>query len=292
MIVSAQLLIRRRAASFGVATLLPLLLSWASVSAEDDPAVAQKTPIGQFITVSSPIDDAVFSRVTNAAIKLQNQSAQDGRPAILVLQLESGTSQFHHVQGLAKFLTSAQVSNVTTVAWIPQTVTGPNVLIALACRQIVMHPDAELGDIGRGKPLDPDEQQAALALAQKRHNPKLNSAIVRGMMDQQVQLLRARLRVNQDGKDELETRVVTKEELETLRKTNITIEDVDHTPVKEAGQLVRSREARLGRSTSSSCKRRRRAEPSPNFMVSNARACGNSRPTRKSAKSASSRSMG
>ena len=237
MIVSAQLLIRRRAASFGVATLLPLLLSWASVSAEDDPAVAQKTPIGQFITVSSPIDDAVFSRVTNAAIKLQNQSVQDGRPAILVLQLEPGTSQFHHVQGLAKFLTSAQVSNVTTVAWVPQTVTGPNVLIALACRQIVMHPEAELGDIGRGKPLDPDEQQAALALAQKRHNPKLNAAIVRGMMDQQVQLLRARLRVNDGGKDELEARVVTKEELETLRKTNITIEDVDHTPVKEAGQL-------------------------------------------------------
>ena len=236
MIASVLPSIRRQTASLGVATLLPLVLSWASASLGDDPPAAQKTPIGQFITVSSPIDDAVFSRVTNAAIKLQNQSAQDGRQAILVLQLEPGTSQFHHVQGLAKFLTSAQVSNVTTVAWIPQTVTGPNVLIALACRQIVMHPDAELGDIGRGKPLDPDEQQAALALAQKRHNPKLNSAIVRGMMDQQVQLLRARLRVNDGGKDELETRVVTKEELETLRKTNITIEDVDQTPVKEAGQ--------------------------------------------------------
>lgn len=211
---------------------------WTSESpGADEAPAAQKTPIGQFVTVSSPVDDAVFSRVSNAAIKLQNQSAQEGRPAILILQLESGTSQFHHVQGLAKFLTSAQVSNVTTVAWIPQTVTGPNVLVALACKQIVMHPDAELGDIGRGKPLDADEQQAALALAQKRHNPKLNAALVRGMMDQQVQLLRARLRVNDGGKDELETRVVTKDELETLRKTNITIEDVDQTPVKEAGQL-------------------------------------------------------
>jgi len=236
MIASAQLPIRRHVATVGLATWLPLLLSWASVSVGDDAAV-QKTPIGQFITVSSPIDDAVFSKVTNAAIKLQNQSVQDERSAILVLQLEPGTSQFHHVQGLAKFLTSAQVSNVTTVAWVPQTVTGPNVLIALACKQIVMHPDAELGDIGRGKPLDADEQQAALALAQKRHNPKLNAAIVRGMMDQQVQLLRARLRVNQANKDELETRVVTKDELETLRKTNITIEDVDQTPVKEAGQV-------------------------------------------------------
>ncbi len=237
MIASVLSPTRRRTGSLGVATLLPLVLSWASISSGDDPPVAQKTPIGQFITVSSPIDDVVFNRVMNAAIKLQNQFVQDGRPAILVLQLEPGTSQFHQVKGLAKFLTSAPVSNVTTVAWVPKTVTGPNVLIALACKQIVMHPDAELGDIGRGKPLDPDDQQAALALAQKRHNPKLNSALVRGMMDQQVQLLRVRLRVNQDGKDELETRVVTKEELETLRKTNITIENVEQTPVKEAGQL-------------------------------------------------------
>lgn len=217
--------------------LCSMLLNWTASSRGEDAVEGNKTPLGQFVTVSSPVDDAVFARVTNAAIKLQNQSAQDGRPAFLVLQLEPGTSQFHHVQGLAKFLTSAQVSNLTTVAWIPQTVTGPNVMIALACKQIVMHPDAELGDIGRGKPLDPDEQQAALALAQKRHNPKLNAALVRGMMDPQVQLLRARLRVNQAGRDELETRVVTKEELETLGKTDIRIEDVDQTPVKEAGQL-------------------------------------------------------
>ena len=227
----------RAATWFGLVAWLPLAFNWAAVSCGEDAPEKAKTPLGQFITVSSPVDDAVFARVTNAAIKLQNQSAQDGRPAILVLQIEPGTSQFHHVQGLAKFLTSAQVSNLTTVAWIPQTVTGPNVMVALACKQIVMHPEAELGDIGRGKPLDPDEQQAALALAQKRHNPKLNSALVRGMMDQQVQLLRARLRVNQAGRDELETRVVTKDELETLRKTDIRIEDVDQTPVKESGQL-------------------------------------------------------
>lgn len=227
----------RAATWFGLVAWLPLAFNWAAVSCGEDAPEKAKTPLGQFITVSSPVDDAVFARVTNAAIKLQNQSAQDGRPAILVLQIEPGTSQFHHVQGLAKFLTSTQVSNLTTVAWIPQTVTGPNVMVALACEQIVMHPDAELGDIGRGKLLDPDEQQAALALAQKRHNPKLNSALVRGMMDQQVQLLRARLRVNEAGRDELETRVVTKDELETLRKTDIRIEDVDQTPVKESGQL-------------------------------------------------------
>ncbi len=213
---------------------LNLLIAARPVVAADEPP-AKKVPLGQFVTVTSPVDDAVFSRISNLAIKIQQQAIQEDRTAVLVLQIDPGTSQFHHVQGLAKFLTSAQVSNITTVAWVPATVTGPNVVVALACKQIVLHPDAELGDIGRGKPLDPEEEQAILALAQKRHNTKVNSAIVRGMMDQQEQLWRVRVRALQGGAEELESRVVTKRELETLRRTNVTIENLE--VVKDAGVL-------------------------------------------------------
>jgi membrane-bound serine protease (ClpP class) len=209
-----------------------LLFAAPPASAADE-VPAKRLPLGQFLTVASPVDDSVFSRISTTALKLQHQAAQEERPAVLVLQIEPGTSQFHHVQGLARFLTSAQLSNITTVAWIPATVTGPNVVIALACKQIVMHPDAELGDIGRGKTLEPEEQQAILALAQKRHNVKINSAIVRGMMDQQEQLWRVRVRSMDSGKDELESRVVTRDELETLRRTNVTIENVE--VVKDPG---------------------------------------------------------
>lgn len=204
-------------------------------SSRADEDRARKTPIGNFITITSPIDDSIAARVSTAAIKLQSQSAQEDRPAYLVLQIEPGTSQFHHVQGLAKFLTSAQISDVTTVAWIPQTVTGSNVVVALACRQIVMHPDAELGDIGRGKPMDPDDQQAVLAIAQKRHNPRVNTAIARGMMDQNEQLWKVRIKSGNPDKPDLESRVVTRDELKTIRKSNITIEGVE--VVKEPGIL-------------------------------------------------------
>ena len=210
-----------------------LLLVAASGVRADDEAEAKKTPIGQFVTVNSPIDDLVFARVQNAAVKLQSQAVQERRAAFLVLQIEPGISQFHHVQGLAKFLTSAQVADVTTVAWIPQTVTGPNALIALACRQIVMHPDAELGDIGRGKPLDPDDRQGVLAIAQKRHNLKVNVAIARGMMDPDEELWKVRLRSVEAGKEVLESRVVTKDDLDGLKKTNIAIEGIE--VVKVAG---------------------------------------------------------
>ncbi len=209
---------------------------WTScaVSASDD-AAPKKLPIGQFITVTSPVDDAVFARVSAVALKLQAQAGHEDRPGFLVLQIDPGTSQFHHVQGLAKFLTSVQISNLTTVAWVPSTITGSNVLVALACKQIVMHPDAEMGDIGRGKPLEAEEQQAILALAQKRHNSKINSAIVRGMMDPQEQLWRVRVHSMDAGKDELESRVVTKDELDTLRRTTVAIENVE--VVKDAGTI-------------------------------------------------------
>jgi membrane-bound serine protease (ClpP class) len=219
------------------ACIVAMWFSWSTQSAAaiDDPAPVRKNPVGQFVTVTSPVDDTVFARISSAALRLQQQASQEDRPAILVLQIEPGTSQFHHVQGLAKFLTSAQLSNVTTVAWVPATVTGPNVIIALACKQIVMHPDAEIGDIGRGRPLEMEEQQAILALAQKRHNTRVNSAIVRGMMDQQEQLWRVRVRSMQAGMEEIESRVVTKDELETLRRTNVTIENVE--VVKDAGTV-------------------------------------------------------
>lgn len=216
---------------FSKLSLAIVALICSVASADDVDAPVAKTPLGQFVTITSPVDDRLYARISTAALKLQGLAAQEGRPAYLVLQIEPGTSQFHQVQGLAKFLTSQQISNVTTVAWIPQTVTGSNVLLALACRQIVMHPDAELGDIGRGQPLDPDDRQAVLAIAQKRHNPKVNTAVARGMMDQNEQLWKVRLR--SAAADELESRVLTKEELDRLRKTNVAIEGAEI--VKEAG---------------------------------------------------------
>lgn len=204
----------------------------ASVGQEAAPAelAPQPGPIGQFVTVSSPIDDSVYARVSAAAFDLKSQAARENRKAVLVLQIEPGTSPFHQIQGLTKFLTSAPIAGLTTVAWVPQTVTGPNALVALACREIVMHPDAELGDISRGKPLDPEDEQAALALGGKRHNPKVNTALIKGMLDPQEQLWR--IQIEQAG-GQAETRIATVDELETLRKTNVTLNNPEI--IKERG---------------------------------------------------------
>jgi len=192
-------------------------------------------PLGRYITLSSPVDDVVFGRVKNAALTLQNQAQTQQRRAVLVLEITPGSSPFHQVYGLAKFLSSIEIRDVTTVAWIPEAVNGNNVILALACDEIVMHPDAELGDIGLGKALDRDEQQDVLRLVEKRRNPRLSVALALGMMDPQRETLRAKIQINSGGKETTEFRVVTKDELERLRQTKAAILDVQ--TLKEAGEL-------------------------------------------------------
>jgi membrane-bound serine protease (ClpP class) len=204
----------------------------------EGPPKPAEPPLAKYLTVTSPVDDLVFGRVKNAVLNLESQAQQQHRRAILILEITHGTTPFHQVYGLAKFLTSSEVADVKTVAWIPENVTGNNVVIALACNEIIMHPDADLGDIGQGKALDRDEQQDVLRLIEKRHNPRLSPALVLGMCDPQRETLRAKVQLPQAGKDGKETseyRIVTKDELERLQKSKLAILDVQ--TIKEAGDL-------------------------------------------------------
>ena len=158
-----------------------------------DAAEAVTSPIGRFITVTSPVNDVMTGRVTNSALELQNLAVQEKRPAILVLEITNGSSRFGQVSDLARFLTATRISRVRTVAWIPETVTGNNVILALACSEIVMHPDASLGDIGRGQPVDDVEQQFVLSLVNRKHNRMVSRALARKMMDPSVAIMQAEI---------------------------------------------------------------------------------------------------
>ncbi len=197
---------------------------------------AEKTdqPLVRYLKLKSPVDDVTLGSVTNVALELQNQSSRQKRNAILVLEITSGTSQFHHVSSIAKFLTSSKLSRVRTIAWVPETVTGNNVILALACKEIVMHPDAGLGDIGRGEPLEKIDQDLIRSIADKRHNPKVNAALVTGMFDLQAEVLKVKIQVKGQG-EVTESRVVSANELKNLRDNRVRIVDVE--TVKIPGEV-------------------------------------------------------
>ena len=210
----------------------------------DDPLdtkpVATKAPVAVYLTVGSPLSDSVQAKVLNAARKVLQQAEHEGRTAILILEIGPGTSKFGQVRDLAKELTSAKFADLKTIAWIPEPkdkkrIDGYNVILALACKEVVMHPDAELGDIGRGKALEAEEQQFVLSLVEKRLNPKLSSALATGLMDPQKIVLKVKVESDVEGRKVSESRVLTADEHRRLLDNKVVVQDV--TTIKEAGVI-------------------------------------------------------
>ncbi|MFN8853982.1 MAG: NfeD family protein [Planctomycetaceae bacterium] len=217
-------------------------VAWGQpVAPADGPAAGQAKvadpappgePLGQFLTLPGVIDDATLGRVSRTALALQARAQQEQRRAVLALEVVPGSSPFHQVRGLAKFL-SADVPGVRTIAWVPGKVTGNHVIIALACQEIVMAPDAELGDISLGQALDPDEQAFVVNLANRRRNNALSEALLLGMLDRQRELLWVRLEPPGGAPGSSETRVVLRSGLEDLQRAGMVIPEVR--TIKEAG---------------------------------------------------------
>lgn len=198
--------------------------------AEGEAKKAAVEPFGRFVTVTSPISDQTVSLINNTAVELQAQSVRESRPAMLVLEIESGSSRFGQVRDIAAFLTSAELSNVRTVAWIPKTVEGNHAVLALACHEIIMHPDASLGDISRGQPLEESDESFILALADRRRNNRLSRGIISAMLNPSIALRRISMTDETGAKSQ---KFVTVEELRLLQQQNLEISDVE--TVKEAG---------------------------------------------------------
>ena len=177
-----------------------------------------RPPLGQFVTVQSPINDYVSNKkVMPVALKLADQAEREDRQAVLVLEITPGPSEFHHVQGLTEKLTSVQLNRVRTVAWVPKTITGNKVILALACHEIVLHPEAEIGDISQGKPLQDSQQQFIKTLVDKRRNAKVNWALAQGLFDHQAEVLKVTL---QKTGEEATVKIVSPADLKSIQENN------------------------------------------------------------------------
>ncbi|MCA9081624.1 MAG: hypothetical protein KDA58_13760, partial [Planctomycetaceae bacterium] len=190
----------------------------------------QPTPVGQFLTLKSPITDESLGTVRRVALALQDQAKQENREAFLILELTPGASQFHHAYGLAEFLASEPLTQLHTIAWVPKSIDGNNVFVALACQEIVVHPDAKIGDLGRGRPLEPDQQTIVRGIVAKRRNKMVNEALAAAMMDPSVTLFQLTVDLGNGVK---EKRLATSQEAQTLRDQGVEI--ADSRTLKEAG---------------------------------------------------------
>lgn len=198
-----------------------------------DKAQEQLSPIGQFVTISGTVDDALFGKVNRTGLALQSRAVQENRRGVLVLEILPGSSRFSQVLDLARFL-ARDLPSLTTVAYIPERLTGNHVILALACKEIIMRPDAELGDISLGTPLDPNDQASVVNLViNHRHNTKLNEALVLGMLDRQKEILLVQVELGKKPNTSRESRVVSRAGYDDLAKAGAQILDVK--TIKEVG---------------------------------------------------------
>jgi membrane-bound serine protease (ClpP class) len=223
----------------GVVGWLLLLVGLTAVRGDDPPPAkpeAADRP-GYVVVVPLPITNTVDLQVQRMIDQVleqmpANQPAQARRP-VLVLEFRPKSGQ--HGEGtdlaragsLAKYLTSSKLSRVQTVAWLPTSVHGHAVLPVLACEEIIMHPNATLGDAGHDVThIDADMQRDYESIALQRRTIPL--AVVRGMLDKQLAVAKVQTLAG--------VQYVLSDELEKLKKDG-SVKSID-TTVKDPGQAV------------------------------------------------------
>lgn len=180
---------------------------------------------GRLIRVRLPLTgnaDAHIKSAIQRAVDQLSRAPRDksGRRPILVLEIEPARrhgsfgegSDFSRALSLAEFVSSPELSGVKTVAYLPQTIKGHGILVAMACEEIVMHPEAEIGDAGvdeNDRDSIADRVSSYRQIAKKRLT--VPEAIALGMLDRQLEVFQVETDqgtefVLGDGLEQLEQR--------------------------------------------------------------------------------------
>ena len=180
-------------------------------------------------------DNAIRAAILRQLDRLQSPSGRRGQ---LVLQFDATSdeyasdSDFGRSLELARFLTNSQMANVKTIAYLPDGAQGHAVLVALACEDIVMAPDALLGPVVRNKQrVDETVRAAYKDIAGRRRTVPPPLAVA--LADPSVRAVRAITEVGDQVV--LSERVpALREEVQVLR-----VEDVGPRPLVLSGRRCR-----------------------------------------------------
>lgn len=123
---------------------------------EKEPKPGESPRVGHTIRVTLPIAGQTVERVQQFVKRAVENAQADKQRLVLIFDFEVLPDQAEYGRGsdfgaalsLAEFLTGEDLNDVHTVAYIPQTIKGHAVLVALACDEVIMAKDAKLGQAG------------------------------------------------------------------------------------------------------------------------------------------------
>ncbi len=161
------------------------------------PTARERDRIGRLIRVPLPITESVDQRVRRSALKVIGDAKRAGKWPVLIFELAPGPGEFGKTLDLANFLSGPQLAGATTVAYLPQTITGHGVLLAIACEEILMAADAEIGDAGHDEPvIGPALRSAYVDVASRRKTVPVD--VVMRMLDRELEVLEVETEVSRE----------------------------------------------------------------------------------------------
>jgi membrane-bound serine protease (ClpP class) len=200
---------------------------------------------GWAIRLVLPIDGAAKNRVIRFARRAMEKARAEKVHPVLIFEFDvpkgqekyAGESDFGAAFELANFLSSQELNAAATVAYIPVSLPGHAVLVALACQQIIMGRDATLGPaVLDGKVISPTIRSAYKEIAQSQHT--LPEAMALGLLDPELEVLSV--------KTDLGTEYATPQGLEKLKKDRAVQSTEVFKPAGESCQLPSGKLRLLG----------------------------------------------
>jgi len=234
-----------------LATLVAAGGSEPSVAEEPPPAevavgdAAPRDPSVAVVSLRLPITGTRDTQVEGAILRtLDRLAARPGERGVLVLQFDgaeepgSAASDFGRSLALARFLADPRLTGVKTVAWLPAGARGHAILVALACEEIVLPPDAVLGPANAAEPLVDDAMRAVYTQVAARRKTA-PAALALALLDPQARVVRV---ATDDG-----DQIVMASEVAPLRERTAVLDEEEIGPVPLTLSGRRARELGVAR---------------------------------------------
>jgi len=173
--------------------------------------------LGWTMKLHLPVDGQTYGRVRRYVMEAQDRASEMGRQPVLIFELKVLPDQSEFGRGtefgaayqLADFLSGPKLGKAVTVAYIPQSIQGHAVLVALACDEIIMAPDARIGSAGIDEAALTDTIRFAYGeIAQRRK--VVPEAVAMALVDKDIEVLKV--------ETEQSTEYVTRDGLEKLKE--------------------------------------------------------------------------
>lgn len=190
--------------------------------------------LGRIIKITLPITGVSAEQVRRAVLRVTSGAEASKGRVVLIFEFDvprdqqenSAQSKFGSAYELAEFISGPQLAGVQTIAYVPKSIRGHAVLVAIACDAIVMAEDAQIGDAGAAEiQIDPPEVAAYAEIAKRKQTIPPEMAL--GLLDRSREVLQV--------KTDREYIYLSPEGLQKEKKSR-TIQEVR--TLKPAGQIA------------------------------------------------------